>query len=162
MPVELGLANETGYSRSGVIDSVDNRLDTSSGTIRVRARFDNADGTLVPGLYARVKVGGSAPHPALLVDDAAINTDQDKKFVFVVDQQGRVSYREVQQGMQHGNRRVIVSGLAAGDRVIVNGTQRVRPGEQVKPHMVPMTGGDDPSAPLADAAKPAAPAKAES
>jgi hypothetical protein len=71
-----------------------------------------------------VKVGGSAPHPALLVDDAAINTDQDKKFVFVVDQQGRVSYREVQQGMQHGNRRVIVSGLAAGDRVIVNGTQR--------------------------------------
>jgi membrane fusion protein, multidrug efflux system len=160
--VELGLANETGYSRSGEIDSVDNRLDTSSGTIRVRARFDNADGALVPGLYARVKVGGSAPHEALLVDDAAINTDQDKKFVFVVDQQGRVSYREVQQGMQHGNRRVIVSGLSAGDRVIVNGTQRVRPGEQVKPHMVPMTGGDAPSAPLAGNAKPAAPAKADS
>ena len=162
VPVELGLANETGYSRSGEIDSVDNRLDTSSGTIRVRARFDNADGALVPGLYARVKVGGSAPHEALLVDDAAINTDQDKKFVFVVDQQGRVSYREVQQGMQHGNRRVIVSGLSAGDRVVVNGTQRVRPGEQVKPHMVPMTGGDAPSAPLADNAKPAAPAKADS
>ncbi|HDR9504896.1 TPA: efflux transporter periplasmic adaptor subunit, partial [Burkholderia cepacia] len=122
----------------------------------------NADGALVPGLYARVKVGGSAPHEALLVDDAAINTDQDKKFVFVVDQQGRVSYREVQQGLQHGNRRVIVSGLAAGDRVVVNGTQRVRPGEQVKPHMVPMTGGDAPSAPLADNAKPAAPAKADS
>ncbi|ABX17057.1 multidrug efflux RND transporter periplasmic adaptor subunit CeoA [Burkholderia multivorans] len=162
VPVELGLANETGYSRSGEIDSVDNRLDTSSGTIRVRARFDNADGTLVPGLYARVKVGGSAPHAALLVDDAAINTDQDKKFVFVVDQQGRVSYREVQPGMQHGNQRVIVSGLAAGDRVIVNGTQRVRPGEQVKPHMVPMTGGDAPSAPIASTAKPAAPAKADS
>ena len=75
--------------------------------------------------------------------------------MFVVDQQGRVSYREVQQGMQHGNRRVIVSG-SAGDRVIVNGTQRVRPGEQVKPHMVPMTGGDAPSAPLAGNAKPAA------
>lgn len=155
VPVELGLANETGYSRSGTIDSVDNRLDTSSGTIRVRARFDNADGTLVPGLYARVRVGGSEPHPALLVDDAAINTDQDKKFVFVVDPQGRVSYREVQPGMQHGTRRVIVGGLSAGDRVIVNGTQRVRPGEQVKPHMVPMTGSDTPAVPLAGTAKPA-------
>ncbi|KDB09770.1 efflux transporter, RND family, MFP subunit [Burkholderia sp. lig30] len=153
VPVELGLANETGYSRRGTIDSVDNRLDTSSGTIRVRARFDNADGTLVPGLYARIKVGGSAPHPALLVDDAAINTDQDKKFVFVVDAQGRVSYREVQPGLQHGNQREIVGGLAAGDRVIVSGTQRARPGAQVKPRVVPMTGGD--AAPLADNAKPA-------
>ncbi|WP_179405351.1 efflux RND transporter periplasmic adaptor subunit [Burkholderia guangdongensis] len=140
VPVELGLANEAGYSRSGAIDSVDNRLDASSGTIRVRARFDNADGTLVPGLYARIKVGGGAPHPALLVDDAAINTDQDKKFVFVVDAEGRVSYREVQLGLQHGNQRQIVSGLAGGDRVIVNGTQRVRPGDQVKPHLVAMTG----------------------
>ncbi|MCM2494224.1 efflux RND transporter periplasmic adaptor subunit [Burkholderia glumae] len=140
-PVELGLANESGYSRSGVIDSVDNRLDTSSGTIRVRARFDNADGTLVPGLYARLKVDGSAPHPALLVDDAAINTDQDKKFVFVVDAQGKVAYREVRIGGLHGNQRVIAGGLQASDRVVVNGTQRVRPGEPVKVHLVPMTGG---------------------
>ncbi|WP_186252346.1 efflux RND transporter periplasmic adaptor subunit [Burkholderia gladioli] len=151
VPVDLGLANESGYSRSGVIDSVDNRLDTSSGTIRVRARFDNADGTLVPGLYARVKVDGSAPHPALLVDDAAINTDQDKKFVFVVDAQGKVAYREVQIGSLHGNQRVIAGGLQASDRVVVNGTQRVRPGEQVKVHMVPMTGGDDAAAPVAAA-----------
>ncbi|MGN3961507.1 efflux RND transporter periplasmic adaptor subunit [Burkholderia gladioli] len=156
VPVDLGLANESGYSRSGVIDSVDNRLDTSSGTIRVRARFDNADGTLVPGLYARVKVDGSAPHPALLVDDAAINTDQDKKFVFVVDAQGRVAYREVQIGSLHGNQRVIAGGLQASDRVVVNGTQRVRPGEQVKVHMVPMTGGDDAAAPVAAASQPAA------
>ncbi|MBU9178684.1 efflux RND transporter periplasmic adaptor subunit [Burkholderia gladioli] len=155
VPVDLGLANESGYSRSGVIDSVDNRLDTSSGTIRVRARFDNADGTLVPGLYARVKVDGSAPHPALLVDDAAINTDQDKKFVFVVDAQGKVAYREVQIGSLHGNQRVIAGGLQASDRVVVNGTQRVRPGEQVKVHMVPMTGGDDAAAPVAAASQPA-------
>ncbi|MBU9188469.1 efflux RND transporter periplasmic adaptor subunit [Burkholderia gladioli] len=156
VPVDLGLANESGYSRNGVIDSVDNRLDTSSGTIRVRARFDNADGTLVPGLYARVKVDGSAPHPALLVDDAAINTDQDKKFVFVVDAQGKVTYREVQIGSLHGNQRVIAGGLQASDRVVVNGTQRVRPGEQVKVHMVPMTGGDDAAAPVAAASQPAA------
>ncbi|MEK6422996.1 MAG: efflux RND transporter periplasmic adaptor subunit [Burkholderia gladioli] len=157
VPVDLGLANETGYSRTGVIDSVDNRLDTSSGTIRVRARFDNADGALVPGLYARIKVDGSAPHPALLVDDAAINTDQDKKFVFVLDKQDHVIYREVQIGAQHGNQRVIVGGLQASDRVVVNGTQRVRPGEQVKVHMVPMTGGgdSDSATPVADASKPA-------
>jgi membrane fusion protein, multidrug efflux system len=142
VPVELGLANESGYSRSGVIDSVDNRLDTSSGTIRVRARFDNADGTLVPGLYARVKVGGSAPHPALLIDDSAIGTDQDKKYVLVVDKNDHVVYREVQIGHRQGNLRVVTGGLQNGEQIVVNGTQRVRPGEQVKAHIVPMTGGD--------------------
>src|ERR1700761_2063037 len=141
VPVELGLANESGYSRSGVIDSVDNRLDTSSGTIRVRARFDNADGTLVPGLYARVKVSGSAPHPALLIDDAAIGTDQDKKFVLVDDKSDKVAYREVQIGHLQGNLRVITGGLLNGERIVVSGTQRVRPGEQIKAHVVPMTGG---------------------
>ncbi|HEY1608036.1 MAG TPA: efflux RND transporter periplasmic adaptor subunit [Paraburkholderia sp.] len=149
VPVELGLANESGYSRSGTIESVDNRLDTSSGTIRVRARFDNADGALVPGLYARIKVSGSAPHPALLVDDAAIGTDQDKKFVFVVDNHNQVAYRAVQLGGEQGNLRVIASGLKEGDRVIVNGIQRVQPGLQVRAHVVPMNGdaGDtDPSA----------------
>lgn len=143
VPVELGLANETGYSRKGTIASVDNRLDTSSGTIRVRARFDNPDGTLVPGLYARVKVGGGQPHDALLIDEAAIGTDQDKKYVLVVDKQGAVAYREVKLGAQHGNLRVITAGLSAGDRIVVNGVQRVRPGQTVRAHMVPMT--DDPA-----------------
>ncbi|CAM2183865.1 membrane fusion protein, multidrug efflux system [Paraburkholderia sacchari] len=152
VPVELGLANETGYSRSGTIESVDNRLDTSSGTIRVRARFDNADGALVPGLYARIKVSGSAPHAALLVDEAAIGTDQDKKFVYVVDGAGKVAYRTVRTGGQQGNLRVIVGGLQAGERVIVNGTQRVRPGEAVRSHEVPMSGDAD--AGVANAAVP--------
>jgi multidrug efflux system membrane fusion protein len=143
VPVDLGLADETGYSRKGTISSVDNRLDTSSGTIRVRARFDNGDGTLVPGLYARVKVGGGEPHPALLIDEAAIGTDQDKKYVLVVDSQGRVAYREVQLGAEQGNLRVIKAGLSAGDRIVVNGIQRVRPGQMVRAHMVPMT--DDPT-----------------
>jgi membrane fusion protein, multidrug efflux system len=151
VPVQLGLANESGYSRSGTIASVDNRLDTSSGTIRVRARFDNADGALVPGLYARIKVGGGAPHPALLVDDVAIGTDQDKKYVLTVDAGNHVSYREVTLGAEHGNLRVITAGLKAGDRIVVNGMQRVRPGAEVRVHMVPMTDDSDPSAPDASA-----------
>jgi multidrug efflux system membrane fusion protein len=143
VPVELGLADEAGYSRTGTVASVDNRLDTASSTIRVRARFDNPDGTLVPGLYARIKVGGGAPHRALLVDEAAIGTDQDKKFVLVVDAQDRVAYRPVSLGALHGNLRVITAGLASGDRIVVHGIQRVRPGATVRPHSVAMDAGDE-------------------
>jgi len=140
VPTWIGLANETGYSRQGVIDSVDNRLDTSSGTIRVRARFDNADGVLVPGLYVRARVGGGAPHQAVLVSDAAIQTDQEKKFVLLVDKEDKVQYREVKLGDQHRGLRVIASGLQPGDRIVVNGMQRVRPGDPVKPNIVQMSG----------------------
>jgi multidrug efflux system membrane fusion protein len=140
VPTWIGLANETGYSRQGVIDSVDNRLDTSSGTIRVRARFDNADGVLVPGLYVRARVGGGAPHQAVLVGDAAIQTDQDKKFVLLVDKEDKVQYREVKLGDQHRGLRVITGGLQPGDRIVVNGMQRVRPGDPVKPNLVQMSG----------------------
>jgi multidrug efflux system membrane fusion protein len=162
VPVELGLADESGYSRTGAIESVDNRLDTSSGTIRVRARFDNEDGALIPGLYARVKVGGSAPHAALLIDDAAVGTDQDKKFVLVVDQSNHVVYREVAVGDMQGNLRVVKGGLKATDRIVVNGIQRVRPGDPVRAHMVPMTADQDPdSTPLAQT-QPQTPAQAKS
>ncbi|MCX4145040.1 MULTISPECIES: efflux RND transporter periplasmic adaptor subunit [Paraburkholderia] len=140
VPVRIGLANETGFSRQGVIDSVDNRLDTSSGTIRVRARFDNADGVLVPGLYARVRVGGGAPHQAVLVSDAAIQTDQEKKFVLLVDKENKVQYREVKLGEQHEGLRAISDGLQPGDRIVVNGMQRVRPNDAVKPNLVQMSG----------------------
>ncbi len=140
VPVMLGLADESGYSRQGVVDSVDNRLDTSSGTIRVRARFDNADGALVPGLYARVEVGGGTPHPAVMVADAAIGTDQDKKFVMIVDKDNKAQYREVTLGNEHDGLRVIAAGLTPGDRIVVNGLQRARPGSAVTPNPVPMTG----------------------
>ncbi|RKP55848.1 efflux RND transporter periplasmic adaptor subunit [Pararobbsia silviterrae] len=141
VPVHLGLANEDGYSRTGVVDSVDNQLDTTSGTIRVRARFDNKDGALVPGLFARIQVGGGAPHPAVLIDDRAIGTDQDKKFVMVVDEQDKAQYREVQLGPLHDGLRVVASGLKPGDRIVVNGLQRVRPGDAVRPNMVQMASG---------------------
>ncbi|CAB3792926.1 efflux RND transporter periplasmic adaptor subunit [Pararobbsia alpina] len=140
VPVHLGLANEDGYSRDGVIDSVDNQLDTTSGTIRVRARFDNKDGALLPGLFARVEVGGGTPHPAVLVDDRAIGTDQDKKYVMVVDAQDHAQYREVQLGTLHEGLRVIASGLKPGERIVVNGLQRVRPGDPIRPNAVQMAG----------------------
>jgi multidrug efflux system membrane fusion protein len=146
VPVSLGLANEDGYSRKGAVTSVDNRLDTSSGTIRVRATIDNADGALVPGLYARVKVGGGEPHPAILIDDAAVGTDQAKKFVLVVDRENKVVYREVQLGGLHDNLRVVTSGLKDGERIVVNGMMHAKPSDTVSPHMVNM----------ADAAKSAA------
>jgi len=138
VPVSLGLANEDGFSREGKVASVDNQLDTGSGTIRVRARFDNADGSLVPGLYARIKVGGGTPHPAVLIDDAAIGTDQDKKFVMVVDPDNHVQYREVTLGTLSEGLRVIVKGLQPGERIVVNGLQRVRPNDVVKANSVAM------------------------
>lgn len=98
VPVQLGLANEDGYSREGQVQYVDNRLDTASGTIRVRAVFDNRDGSLVPGLYARVRLGGGAPREAVLVDEKAIGTDQNKRYVLVLDDQNHAAYREVTLG----------------------------------------------------------------
>ncbi|WP_087725163.1 efflux RND transporter periplasmic adaptor subunit [Pandoraea sp. PE-S2T-3] len=138
VPVALGLANENGYSRKGVVTSVDNRLDTSSGTIRVRASIENADGALVPGLYARVKVGGGDAHPAVLIDDAAVGTDQAKKFVLVVDDKSHVQYREVQLGGLSDGLRVVTAGLKPGERIVVNGLQRVRPNDPVKVKAVNM------------------------
>jgi len=145
VPVRLGLANESGYSRQGKVASVDNQLDSTSGTIRVRASFDNADGALVPGLYARVAVGGGEPHPAILIDDRAVSTDQAKKFVLVIDAQNHAQYREVTQGNMFEGLRVITTGLQPGERIVVSGLQRVRPGAEVKPNSVPMSGENTPA-----------------
>lgn len=136
--VYLGLANDKDYARKGIVDSVDNQLDADSGTIRVRARFNNDDGELVPGLFARVKIVGDTYREAALVNDAAIGTDQDKRFVFVVDEHGKVQYREVSIGALFGNLRVITSGIKGGESVVVNGLQKVQPGTQVKANIVAM------------------------
>jgi multidrug efflux system membrane fusion protein len=146
--VLLGLANETGYSREGLVDSVDNQLNTSSGTIRVRARFDNSDAVLVPGLYARIRVGGGAPHPALMIDDAAVGTDQDRKFVLILDNDNRAQYRTITLGEMHNGLRIVTSGLKPGDRIVVNGLQRIKPADVVTVHLVPMSG----ASPRTDAA----------
>ena len=151
VPVQLGLANEDNYSREGVVQSVDNRINTTSGTIRVRAMFNNADGSLLPGMYARIRLGGTEPHAAVLVEERAIGTDQDKRFVLIVDDEGRTVYRRVSLGANQGKLRIITEGLQAGERVVVNGLQRVRPGEIVAPNLVSME--DSPqSTPTATAA----------
>jgi multidrug efflux system membrane fusion protein len=131
-PVDLALAGERDFTRSGRIVSVDNRLDITSGTIRVRALIDNPEGKLVPGLYARIRVSGSEAKPALLVDARAVNVDQDKKFTFVVGADSRVAYRELRLGDDRDGRRLVLSGLKVGERVVVAGAQAVKPGDQVK------------------------------
>jgi multidrug efflux system membrane fusion protein len=157
VPVFLGLANESGYSRRGTVQYVDNRMDTGSGTIRVRATFANADGTLVPGLYARIRLGGGDPHKAILIDEKALGTDQNKRFVMVVDAQNKVQYREVQLGSAQEGLRVVSAGLKPGERIVVNGLQRVRPGDAVEPHAVPMA-GLEPTTQTSEAQAPANPA----
>ena len=135
LPVKLGLANETSYSREGVIQSVDNHLNTSSGTIRVRARFENSDGALIPGLYGKFRVGGSVPHEAIVIDEKSINTDQDKKFVLVLDKNDQIEYREIKLGNLYEDQRVIQSGLSVGERIVVSGMQRVKPGDKARAQM---------------------------
>lgn len=139
VPVFLGLANEEGYSRQGKVVSIDNRVDTSSGTIRVRAVFENQDGLLLPGLYARVRLGGGAPHAALMIDEKAVGTDQSKRFVLAVDKDNHTAYREVRLGSRQEDLLIVESGLKAGERIVVNGLQRTRPGDTITPNMVPMS-----------------------
>jgi len=130
VPVQV-VAQGDNHPYNGVIESFDNRIDTVSGTIRARAKFDNKDGALVPGMFVTVKLGETNSIDALLVPERAIGFDQSKKFVFVVDAGGTVSYRTVELGDQVGSQRIVESGLAAGDRVIVDGIQHVHPADVV-------------------------------
>lgn len=133
LPVLMGLANESDYPYSGRIQSLDNQLDRHSGTLRVRAVFDNASGVLTPGMYARVRTSDGAPRAALLIDDQAIGTDQSRKYVFVVAADNRVEYREVQLGPVVDGLRVVRAGLAKGERIVVHGQQKIRPNDRVDP-----------------------------
>lgn len=129
--VHVGLINEEGYPHAARLDFVDNQVDPRHGTIRARAVLDNPDGTFTPGLFARMKLVSPHRYSAALVDDRAIGTDLNKRFVFIVDEQGVVQYRPVETGRLVEGLRVVENGLAAGDVVIVNGLQRVRPGVTV-------------------------------
>jgi RND family efflux transporter MFP subunit len=138
-PVYMGLVSERGFPHQGTIDFVDNRVDPVSGTIRVRAVFPNADHRFTPGLFARVKLVGNGRYTATLVQDAAVGTDQDRKFVFVVGPADTVQYRAIQLGPVIDGLRVVREGLQPGERVVINGLQRVRPGVKVAPTIAAMT-----------------------
>ena len=129
-------AGDTPYE--GKLQLIDNQVDASSGTVRVRAVFANPDGRLMPGQFARLQMGQAKPEPALLVHERALGTDQDKRFVLVVDGDNRVVYRPVTLGPSVGSLRIVTEGVARGERVVVNGLQKVRPGALVQPETVPM------------------------
>jgi multidrug efflux system membrane fusion protein len=143
VPVQVALADETGFPHEGNVDFLDNQVDRGTGTIRARAVLDNADRRFTPGLYARVRVLGSGEFKAALVDDKAVLTDQDRKYVYVVDGEGKAQRRDVQVGRMAGDLRIVEKGLAAGDKVIVSGVQKVFfPGMPVQAKAVAMGAAD--------------------
>lgn len=147
-PVFVGLANESGFPHEGYVDFVDNQLDPATGTIRARAVLANPERVFSPGLFARVKLIGSGKHAALLIDDKAVLTDQDRKYVYVVDAQNKAQRRDIKVGRLSDGLRVVTEGLAASDRVVVHGVQKIFfPGMPVDPQLIAM--GDPPADPQA-------------
>jgi multidrug efflux system membrane fusion protein len=139
VPVRVGLANEDDFPHPGEVDFLDNRVDRSSGTIRLRAVLDNKARMFTPGLFARVQLLGSGQFNAVLVDDKAVLTDQDRKYVYIVDKDSKAQRRDVQLGSTAEGLRIVAKGLAEGDHVIVNGVQKVfMPGMPVDAKPVPM------------------------
>jgi membrane fusion protein, multidrug efflux system len=134
IPVQLVLQGDD-RTYSGTIESFDNKIDTATGTIRARARFANTDGVLVPGMFATVRLGDAVNGKVILVPEDAIQNDQSKRFVYVVGRDGKAAYRAIALGQEVGNSRIVTSGLSSGDRVVIDGIQRVQPGAPVEAHL---------------------------
>ena len=139
IPVQMGTAASTDTPFEGRLQLVDNQVDAKSGTVRARAVFDNKDGQLMPGQFARIRMGQATQATALLVNERAVGTDQNKKFVLVVGADNKAAYREVTLGASVNGLRVVKNGLAPNERIVVNGLQRVRPGALVAPQQVEMS-----------------------
>jgi len=138
-PVRVGLANEDGFPHEGTVDFVDNQVDPATGTIRARAVLPNPDRVFTPGLFARVQVQGSGRFEAMLIDDKAVLTDQDRKYVYVLGADNKAVRKDVVLGRMIDGLRVVESGLAADDKVIVHGVQKVfMPGMPVTPQDIAM------------------------
>ncbi|WP_287174624.1 efflux RND transporter periplasmic adaptor subunit [Mesorhizobium sp.] len=133
--VVVRVADRDEATFKGKLDFAENRLDQATGTMRARARFDNKDGVLQPGMFGRINVPGSLPHPGVLLPDEAIGADQNRRIVFVVDEAGLISAKPVRTGPRIDGYRVIRAGLTGEETVVVNGLVRVRPGVTVKPEM---------------------------
>ncbi len=132
-PVFMGLADDHDYPYEGYIDFMDNQLDRETGTIRFRAIFENIKGYFTPGLFSRLKVAGNSSFNGILIDDKAVNTDLNNKFVFVLDTDNKVQYRLVILGKKYNGLRLIKEGLLPDDKVVINGLQRIRAGDIVEP-----------------------------
>jgi multidrug efflux system membrane fusion protein len=135
IPVELNIEGDD-HVYKGALESFDNRINSGSGTIRARARFANADNALVPGMFATVRIANADDSNVLLVPEAAVGNDQSKRFVYVVGTDSKAAFREVRLGQSVRGKRVVLAGLVPGDRVILDGLQRVMPGEAVVPHVI--------------------------
>ena len=135
IPVDVVVGGNRNRVYRGHIFSFDNRIDAGSGSIRARARFDNTDGGLIPGMFVSVRMGDGVLNDALLVPESAIGNDQSKRFVFVVGDGNKAEYRSVALGAQVDGNRVVLTGLKAGDRVILDHLQRLGPGAAVVPKM---------------------------
>jgi len=133
IPVEAGTLADEGTPLKGSLQLIDNEVNASSGTIGVRALFPNPRGTLIPGQFVRIRMGETSPQTRVLISDRAIGTDQDKKYVYVVDGDNKVSYRPVVLGGLSDGLRIVKSGLMTGETIVVNGLQRIRPGSIVIP-----------------------------
>ena len=138
IPVEMGTSATTDTPFKGKLQLVDNQVDAKSGTVRVRAVFDNKDGTLIPGQFAKLRMGQVKNSSALLINERAVGTDQNKKFVMVVGPDNTAAYREITLGAHVNGLRIVTTGLKPQERVVVNGLQRVRPGALVAPQAVDM------------------------
>ncbi|WP_407280675.1 efflux RND transporter periplasmic adaptor subunit [Aromatoleum evansii] len=156
IPVQMATTMSPERIYAGHLQLVDNQVDARSGTVRVRAVFDNADESLMAGQFAKLRMGRPKAAPAVLIDERAIGTDQSRRFVLVVDADNKTEYREVTLGGTADGLRIVSAGLQAGERIVVNGLQRVRPGSLVAPQAVAMDGRkqvhSDRSARAADAA----------
>jgi RND family efflux transporter MFP subunit len=139
-PVQMAVGNETEFKHEGYMDFVDNRVQTATGTLQGRAVFPNPDRHLTPGMFVRVRLIGSGKYRGLLINDRAIATDQDRRYVLAVGAGDKLEYRAVTTGPVVDGLRVVRQGLKEGERIVVNGLQRVRPGMQIKPRTVPMEG----------------------
>jgi membrane fusion protein, multidrug efflux system len=142
IPVRMNTATTNGTTYEGHLQLIDNQVDARSGTVRVRAVFGNTDGSLIPGQFARLRMGQPKTEPALVVNERAIGTDQNKKYVIVVGADNKAAYREVTLGVFVDGLRLVTNGLTPGERIVVNGLQRVRPGALLAPKLVSMTGSD--------------------
>jgi len=131
--VQMETVTNGGAQLSGRLQLVDNQVNARSGTVRVRAVFDNRDGSLMPGQFVKLRMGRAKAEQALLVSERAVGTDQGKRFVLVVGPDDKAAYREVTLGGSVNGRRIVTSGLEPGERIVVNGLQRVRPGTLVAP-----------------------------